>query len=177
MTISMGKISGNWLKITLSSLLLVQVFIFADAQQVNTQIFGSWSVSCGIQNCAMTQVVAKDEAATQVMLGVSINYAFDAKLGTLIVRVPGNINKAAGLGIKVDSNKPLQLPFSQCNTTTCQSIIKIDQTLLKEFSKGTVAKFAYATKKQQQFVLPISLEKFSEAYAELKVQQAKLDQK
>jgi len=163
--------------ISIALFMLLNLCSSAQAQVVESQVFGAWSVSCGPQNCAMTQVVAKDAAATQVMLGVSISYAFDAKLGTLLVRVPGNINMDAGIGIKVDDNAAIQVPFSQCNTSTCQSAIGIDEILLKELSNGKVAKFAYATKKQQQFVLPISLSKFSEAYGALTAKQALLNEK
>ena len=136
------------------------------AQTIKSETFGSWSVSCGPQNCVMTQLVAKDEAAKQVMLGVSINYAFASEYGVLMVRLPANINKKSGLGIKVDDHPAIQLPISQCTPAACQSIIKIDQKLLKEFSSGTVAKFAYATK-GQQMILPISLSQFKQAYASL----------
>ena len=35
----------------------------AQAKIINNKTFGSWSVTCGQQNCAMTQLVTKDEAA------------------------------------------------------------------------------------------------------------------
>jgi invasion protein IalB len=165
---------------SISSFALVSVFMgvlfsvlfvgSTHAQTVKSETFGSWSVSCGPQNCAMTQLVAKDEAAKQVMLGVSINYAFASELGALMVRLPANINKASGLGIKVDAHPAIQLPISQCNSAACQSIIKIDQKLLSEFSTGTVAKFAYATQ-GQQMILPISLSQFKQAYDSLSTEQ------
>lgn len=160
----------------LSSIMFSGLFIgLSHAQTVKSETFGSWSVSCGPQNCAMTQLVAKDEAAKQVMLGVSINYAFASELGALMVRLPANINKASGLGIKVDAHPAIQLPISQCTSAACQSMIKIDQKLLTEFSTGTVAKFAYAIN-TQQFILPISLTEFERAYHSLTNEQMRLNQ-
>ena len=144
----------------------------AQAKIINNKTFGSWSVTCGQQNCAMTQLVTKDEAAEQVMLGVSINFAFKSKLGSMMVRLPAGINTKGGLGIKVDDNSAIQLPISQCNAKACQSVVAIDKTLLDEFSNGSVAKFAYATQKQQQVILPISLASFRAAYDHLVRQQA-----
>ncbi len=133
--------------------------------------FGSWSVICGQQNCSMTQLVTKDKEAKQVLLGVSINYAFNSDLGTLVVRLPANISKESGLGIKIDKRKPIQVAISQCNLSACQSVIRIDDILLKEFTDGNIALFAFATRSKKQMTLPISLSSFEQAYNELKVHQ------
>jgi invasion protein IalB len=119
----------------------------------------------------MTQLVAKDAAGSQVMLGLSINFAFKSDLGVMIVRLPIALNQKEGLGIKVDDNKPIRLPISNCNEVACQTIVRIDEALLAEFSNGKVAKYAYALKDGKQMILPISLGQFALAYADLRAQE------
>jgi invasion protein IalB len=148
------------------------VVVFASFTAFNSRasyngVFGSWSVSCGVQNCAMTQMVAKDASGKEVMLGVSINFALKSDFGIMIVRLPKVVNKEAGLGIKVDEKKAIRLPISECNNTACQTIIKIDQAMIDEFSSGKVAKYAYALRNNRQMILPISLDQFAAAYGEL----------
>jgi len=154
-------------------LLLLSVSnVFAETSLKNT--FGSWSIMCGEKNCAMTQLVTKDKAGKKVLLGVSINYAFNSEFGSLMVRLPANINQEAGLGIKIDGQKPIRVPISQCTLSACQSVIRIDDILLNELTQGKTALFAFASRSKKQLTLPVSLAKFSEAYAELKSQQTAL---
>lgn len=162
----------NAYKVNKVKILVLLVGLFAALLGFNSQanyngVFGSWSVSCGTQNCAMTQMVAKDAAGKEVMLGVSINFAFKSDFGIMIVRLPKIADKEAGLGIKVDENKAIRLPISSCSDIACQTIIKIDQALIDEFSSGKVAKYAYALNNKKQMILPISLDQFAAAYDEL----------
>jgi invasion protein IalB len=170
--IKTAKHALSGIRLVIIALGMLAITPLAQAKIVSNKTFGSWSVTCGQQNCAMTQLVTADEAAKQVMLGVSVNFAFKSKLGSMMVRLPANINMKGGLGIKVDDNSPIQLPISQCNAKACQSVVAIDQTLLDEFSEGTVAKFAYARQNQHQLILPISLTSFRQAYDYLVLQQA-----
>ncbi|MEO9508064.1 MAG: invasion associated locus B family protein, partial [Nonlabens ulvanivorans] len=120
---------------------------------------------CGEQgNCSMSQLIAKDKAATQILMGVNINYSVSEKFPVLMLRLPAKVNKASGVGIKIDNNKPIQVPISQCNEHACQSIIKIDTTMINEMQDGKVGMVAFALKSKKQLTLPISFDGFSDAF-------------
>jgi invasion protein IalB len=134
-----------------------------------TTQFQSWSLICGEHgNCSMSQLVAKDKSAKQILMGVNVNYSVSNLFPVLMLRLPAKINKEAGVGIKIDNNKPIQVPVTQCNAKTCQSIIKIDDVLLNEMKNGKVGMIALSLKSKKQLTLPVSFQGFSEAFTALK---------
>ncbi len=150
-------------------LILLSVLSFSVlASSTTTVKFDAWSLICGEQgNCSMSQLIAKDKAATQILMGVNINYSVSEKFPVLMLRLPAQVNQTSGVGIKIDDNKSIQVPISQCNERACQSIIKIDNTLLNEMKNGKVGMIAFALKSKRQLTLPLSLEGFSEAFEAL----------
>jgi invasion protein IalB len=161
-----GKIM-NKLFVVLS-FLSIPVFAFS----TKTTQFQSWSLICGDKgNCSLSQLIAKDKAATQVLMGVNINYSVSGRFPVLMLRFPAKINRSSGVGIKIDNNKSIQVPVSQCNDKACQSIIKIDDTLLNEMKNGKVAMIAFALKSKKQLTLPLSFQGFSQAFEALQSKQ------
>lgn len=147
------------------SCLSLQVF----AQPAETIKFQSWSLLCGDQgNCSLSQLVAKDKSATQILMGVNVNYSVSNLFPVLMLRLPAKINQSSGVGIKIDDNKPIQVAITQCNVNTCQSIIKIDDMLLEEMKKGKVGKIAFSLTSKKQLTLPISFQGFTKAFEALK---------
>jgi len=132
------------------------------------QTFGSWSLLCGDQgNCSVSQLVAMDPEGKKVLLGANINFSMSNSFPVLMLRMPPNLNKTSGVGIKIDDNKAIQVALSQCTSVACQSVIKIDQTLFAELRDGKLAKVAFALEKNKQLTLPLSLEGFADAYEAL----------
>jgi invasion protein IalB len=139
------------------------------ATSTETIQFQSWSLICGAQgNCSLSQLVAKDKAATQILMGVNINYSVSNLFPVLMLRLPSKIHKEGGVGIKIDNNKSIQVPITQCNSKACQSIIKIDEVLLNEMEHGKVGMVAFALKSKKQLTLPVSFQGFAEGFAALK---------
>lgn len=139
------------------------------AYAVEKTQFQSWSLLCGKQgNCSLSQLVANDKAAKQILMGVNINYSVSNLFPVLMLRLPSKIHQKSGVGIKIDNNKSIQIPISQCNAKACQSIIKIDDVLLKEMKNGKIGKIAFALKSKKQLTLPVSFHGFPEAFEALK---------
>lgn len=146
------------------SLLSLPVFAFS----LKTTQFQSWSLICGEKgNCSLSQLITKDKAATQILMGVNINYSVSNLFPVLMLRLPAKVNQASGVGIRIDNNKSIQVPITQCTEKACQSVIKIDDTLLNELKSGKAGMVAFALKSKKQLTLPISLEGFSEAFLAL----------
>lgn len=147
------------------------IFFFAVSgltQAQSKETFGSWSLLCGDQgNCSVSQLVAMDPEGKKVLLGANINFSMSNSFPVLMMRMPPNLNKTSGVGIKIDDNKAIQVALSQCTSVACQSVIKIDKTLFAEMRDGKLAKVAFALEKGKQLTLPLSLDGFADAYAAL----------
>jgi len=155
----------------MKKLLVVLAFLLSPAFAFSTETtqFQSWSLICGEQgNCSLSQLVAKDKAATQILMGVNVNYSVSNLFPVLMLRLPAKIYKAGGVGIRIDNGKAIQVPVTQCNTKACQSIIKIDDTLLNELKNGKVGMIAFALQSKKQLTLPISLQGFKAGFDALK---------
>ncbi|QHJ12423.1 hypothetical protein FX988_02680 [Paraglaciecola mesophila] len=147
---------------------IVFLAVLGPAHAQSKQTFGSWSLLCGDQgNCSVSQLVAMDPDGKKVLLGANINFSMSNSFPVLMLRMPPNLNKTSGVGIKIDDNKAIQVALSQCTSVACQSVIKIDKTLFAEMRDGKLAKVAFALEKRKQLTLPLSLDGFSDAYAAL----------
>ena len=143
-------------------------FLSGVAHAQSQQTFGSWSLLCGDQgNCSVSQLVAMDPEGKKVLLGANVNFSMSNSFPVLMLRMPPNLNKTSGVGIKIDDNKAIQVALSQCTAVACQSVIKVDKTLFAELRDGKLAKVAFALEKSKQLTLPLSLNGFAEAYTAL----------
>ncbi len=135
---------------------------------VTTSDFGSWSLLCNDSSvCTLSQLVAKDEKATKVLLGINVDYSYSKDFPVLKIKLPKNTLTKNGVGVKIDNFAPLQVPFSGCDEKACQSIIKIDSQLLEQLHNGETMLVAYQKSESQQVTLPVSLAGFDVAYAQL----------
>lgn len=151
-------------RILIIGFVLASSSLFA-AQEEN---FNAWNLLCGDQgNCSLSQLVAKDPQGKKVLMGVNVNFSISTQFPVMILRLPPAIYQEGGVGLKVDDNKSIQVPMSQCTNAACQSVIKIDETLLKEMHEGKMIKVAFALKKEQQMTLPVSLNGFKKGFRKL----------
>lgn len=135
---------------------------------VTTEDFGSWSLLCNEQStCTLSQVVAKDKDASQIIMGVNVDYSYSPDFPVLKIKLPSNTMVDNGVGIKIDDNKAIQVPFSGCDELTCQSIVKIDSTMLDELQNGHSMLVAYQKSASFQMTLPVSLDGFADAFPKL----------
>ena len=150
-------------------LLLSLLLTIKSAHAIQNQSFEAWSLLCGKQgNCSLSQLVSLDPKGDKVLAGINVNYSVSSDFPVLMVRLPPAANLKAGLGIKVDDNKAIQLPLSQCNASACQSVIKIDKQLLSELQSGKVALFAISVgEDKRQLTLPVSLAGFNKGFQAL----------
>ncbi|GFD67748.1 invasion associated locus B family protein [Alteromonas sp. KUL106] len=135
---------------------------------VTTSDFGSWSLLCnGSSVCTLSQLVAKDKDATKVLLGVNVDYSYSQDFPVLKIKLPKGTLTKNGVGLKIDSFAPIQVPFSGCDEKSCQSVVKIDGELLEQMHRGQTMLIAFQKSENQQVTLPISLSGFDKAYAQL----------
>ena len=84
--------------------------------------------------CTLSQLVAKDKEAKKVLLGVNVDYSYSQDFPVLKIKLPKNTLTKNGVGVKIDDFASIQVPFSGCDEKSCQSIVKIDNELLKQIA-------------------------------------------
>lgn len=132
------------------------------------QQFGSWRLICGEKNnCSLTQVVSTDKSHKNIALGFNVNYSISTEFPVLMLRLPPNIRRSSGVGLKIGDFKPVQIKLSDCNKTACQSVIKMDKKLLSELSSSKFAFVAVALKDKIQFTIPVDLNGFNDGFKAL----------
>ena len=109
----------------------------------------------------------QDKEAKKVLLGVNVDYSYSQDFPVLKIKLPKNTLTKNGVGVKIDDFASIQVPFSGCDEKSCQSIVKIDNELLKQMHNGQTMLIAFQKSENQQVTLPISLTGFEEAYAQL----------
>lgn len=150
------------------SIFIILYAVSALSHGQNKQIFGAWSLLCGEQgNCSVSQIVAIDPQGEKVLLGANVNFSISDNFPVLMLRMPPNLHKSSGVGIKIDDNEAIQVALSQCTSVACQSVIKIDAKLFAEMRSGKLAKVAFALEKSKQLTLPLSLDGFANAFQAL----------
>ena len=128
------------------SLVLASFFSWA----VTTSDFGSWSLLCNDSSvCTLSQLVAKDKEAKKVLLGVNVDYSYSQDFPVLKIKLPKNTLTKNGVGVKLDDFASIQVPFSGCDEKSCQSIVKIDNELLKQMHNGQTMLIAFQKSENQ----------------------------
>ena len=102
-----------------------------------------------------------------MLLGVNVDYSYSQDFPVLKIKLPKNTLTKNGVGVKIDDFASIQVPFSGCDEKSCQSIVKIDNELLKQMHNGQTMLIAFQKSENQQVTLPISLTGFEEAYVQL----------
>lgn len=138
------------------------------AHAFTDKIFGSWSLVCS-ESCALSQVTAIDPEGRKVVLGVSVYFPPLATVATIDFRISAAAKSESGIGLKIDAFPSFKLPISRCDEHVCLASGHLQEPLLSQFMSGKLAKIAFLLENSKQMILPFSLIKFKEAYAELKM--------
>jgi len=143
------------------------------AEPLPPQTHGAWSVECkpragSPENvCVASQLVAADNEAKQVVLGVIVAPTPGQDLPHIIFRISPGANREAGAAVKIDEQEAFRVPISQCDTLVCEVRSLMPETLLAQMRTGKLLQFAFFIEKQQ-LTYPVSLNGFDAAYMALR---------
>jgi len=134
--------------------------------------YGDWQIVCKApppgakrEICAVTQSVT-DETNENVGLTVMVqNFSSEQ---VLRVMAPLGVLLPRNLALKIDDQDLGQVPFLRCFVVGCQAQITVDEQLRKRLSGGKTALFVIFRTEEQGIGIPISLNGFAQAIAELK---------
>jgi invasion protein IalB len=141
------------------------------------QRFGNWGYSCAlardehereVERCMISQLVAVNPKARQVVLGLTVDFADSAAVPTLRARFSSQAARKAGIGVKVDDRPDMRLPISDCDALRCEAVGRMAPPVLKVWLSGKQARFAFLMAGGRQVVLPVSLTGFGPALEALR---------
>lgn len=134
--------------------------------------YGDWQLSCdtppgaSFEQCFIVQnVTAEDQP--NVGLSVIVLKTADRQARLMRVLAPLGVLLPNGLGLNVDGADLGRVAFSRCYPSGCVVEVMLDETLLDQLMKGSSAIFVVFKTPEEGIGIPVSLNGFSEAYAQL----------
>ncbi len=137
--------------------------------------FDDWRLACatppkGKKQCTMFQRVAvKKDKQQQVALAATVQTGEikdkDAMKTVTLIRIitPLGTVLTPGMAIKIDEEKEIKVPYSQCLPGGCRADLIFDQPTLDKMRKGKTMFVAYRLPDGKDTTFPISLKGFATA--------------
>ncbi len=150
----------------------------ADSSAVGTgsvvkQTYGAWQVSCRTppgakeEKCALVQSVTAEDRPS-VGLTVVFYKAIGEDKKLLRVVVPLGVLLPTGLGLKIDGQDIGNAPFLKCSKRGCIAEVVLQDEVIKKMMGGGTAMFIIFDTPEAGIGIPVSLQGFGDALANLK---------
>jgi invasion protein IalB len=134
---------------------------------------GAWQVSCRLppgakeEKCALVQSVTAEDRPN-VGLTVVFYKAIGEDKKLLRVVVPLGVLLPTGLGLKIDGQDIGNAPFLKCSKKGCIAEVVLQEEVIKKLMGGGTAMFIIFDTPEAGIGIPISLQGFGDALANLK---------
>ena len=134
---------------------------------------GAWQVSCRKppgakeEKCALVQSVTAEDRPN-VGLTVVFYKAIGEDKKLLRVVVPLGVLLPTGLGLKIDGQDIGNAPFLKCSRKGCIAEVVLQDEVIKKLMSGGTAMFIIFDTPEAGIGIPISLQGFGDALANLK---------
>jgi invasion protein IalB len=140
---------------------------------VVTATHGAWQVSCRTppgakeEKCALVQSVTAEDRPN-VGLTVVFYKAIGEDKKLLRVVVPLGVLLPTGLGLKIDNQDIGNAPFLKCGKRGCIAEVVLQDAVIEKMKAGGTAMFIIFDTPEAGIGIPISLQGFGAALANLK---------
>jgi invasion protein IalB len=137
------------------------------------QTYGAWQVSCRKppgakeEKCALVQSVTAEDRPN-VGLTVVFYKAIGEDKKLLRVVVPLGVLLPTGLGLKIDNQDIGNAPFLKCSKKGCIAEVVLQDEVIKKMMGGGTAMFIIFDTPEAGIGIPVSLQGFGDALANLK---------
>ncbi len=134
---------------------------------------GAWQVSCRTppgakeEKCALVQSVTAEDRPN-VGLTVVFYKAIGEDKKLLRVVVPLGVLLPTGLGLKIDGQDVGNAPFLKCGKRGCVAEVVLQDEVINKMKTGTTAMFIIFDTPEAGIGIPVSLQGFGDALANLK---------
>lgn len=134
--------------------------------------YGDWQMSCdtppgaSFEQCAIIQnVTAEDQP--NVGLSVIVLKTADRQARLLRVLAPLGVLLPNGLGLNIDGKDIGRVAFVRCLPNGCVAEVVLDDELIATLSEGETAIFVVFKTPEEGVGIPVSLNGFSDGFAQL----------
>ena len=134
---------------------------------------GAWQVSCRTppgakeEKCALVQSVTAEDRPN-VGLTVVFYKAIGEDKKLLRVVVPLGVLLPTGLGLKIDGDDVGNAPFLKCGKRGCVAEVVLQDEVIAKMKKGTTAMFIIFDTPEAGIGIPVALQGFGDALANMK---------
>jgi invasion protein IalB len=134
---------------------------------------GAWQVTCRTppgakeEKCALVQSVTAEDRPN-VGLTVVFYKAIGENKKLLRVVVPLGVLLPTGLGLKIDNQDVGNAPFLKCGKRGCVAEVVLQDDVIAKLKTGETAMFIIFDTPEAGIGIPVSLQGFSDAFANLK---------
>jgi invasion protein IalB len=134
---------------------------------------GAWQVSCRTppgakeEKCALVQSVTAEDRPN-VGLTVVFYKAIGEDKKLLRVVVPLGVLLPTGLGLKIDGQDVGNAPFLKCGKRGCVAEVVLQDEVIAKMKTGTTAMFIIFDTPEAGIGIPVALQGFGDALANLK---------
>ena len=159
----------------LIAIILIAMWVSGAQAQTGTvkAQHGDWQIVCkppppGAKNevCALVQSVTAEDRNN---VGLTVYFQTFSN-GTRVLRVfaPLGVLLPPGLGLKIDDRDVGSAPFLRCQNFACFAQVVVEDKLIEQLRTGTTAVFIIFQTEEAGIGIPISLNGFAQALAQLK---------
>ena len=144
----------------------------AVAQGVTKSKHGDWQVRCETppgaarQQCALVQSIAAEDRPNIGLIVIVLKTA-DGKNRLLRVIAPLGVLLPSGLGLKIDDVDIGHAGFVRCQPSGCIAEVVMEDKLIEQLEKGKTAVFIIFQTPEEGIGIPLTLDGFKPAFAEL----------
>lgn len=156
--------------LTLCLLLTLLCPSFARAEALEQQ--QSWAKRCSSDErapgeCEIFQRLVIKENGVR-LIEFAVGYPLPGKPARGVIVLPLGIMLLDGVGIKIDDKQEFSFKVRYCTQEGCFAFITLDEPVLNLFKKGGQAVFSFKDLNGEQISIPMSLNGFTKALANLK---------
>lgn len=143
------------------------------AKSRNGETFGDWKIGCIKRDaarpdlCAVFQRLAVKNSGQQ-LLRVEVAYAGPKGEPQATIILPLGVFLPAGVALKVDDGKQINVPVLYCTAEGCVTRVTLDKPFLEAMLGGTNLRIGVLNVERKEFVMRVSLKGFASGFKALK---------
>jgi len=133
---------------------------------------GDWELTCenppgaSFEQCALVQIVS-DDSQSGLKLNVYVIKTADAKYTLLRVWAPLGVLLTKDLGVKLDNQDMVWMPWVRCLPSGCVAEVALDDASLEQLRINQSALFVIFKTPEEGIGIPVSLNGLSDGYDQL----------
>jgi invasion protein IalB len=130
-----------------------------------------WTTECAKKpdggSVCYVQQFAISQQQHAIVLHVQIGYLGGDDKPRILITAPLGVALPPGIGLTLDGDKPLVLPFETCQQEGCASFAVLDKDVLNRFLKGKQLVVRYVDASRSGVDVPVRLEGLDSAFKSL----------